>query len=241
MPQPAHEPFSRRQKQFFACSPTRLSSIAQPSSPTTPDQWPSTAQERVEIAHHLPSSYLRRTMLHSHIVHSAPGGVTAHSSSSRCSCHIGTMQLVITNAKCICLVSSYKVGQELIHPPVRSFLPNHRSKVNISSIERFSCFTCEDLTLRRQRAASPRHQNQQPIRLHEWLRPSLPGCQASLSRHFRLTPDNSTAVYSSPLSYVCHANSSCMRPVSDGSTDETRGNMHVAMDRFAMFCKLYWD
>jgi hypothetical protein len=99
MPQPVHEPFSRRQKQSFACSPTRLSSIAQPSSPSTPDQWPSTAQERVEIAHHLPSSYLRRTMLHSHIVHSAPGGVTAHSSSSRCSCHIGTLQLVITNAR----------------------------------------------------------------------------------------------------------------------------------------------
>jgi hypothetical protein len=32
----------------------------------------------VEILHQLPSSYLRRTMLHSIIVHSAPGGVTAH-------------------------------------------------------------------------------------------------------------------------------------------------------------------
>lgn len=99
MPQPAHEPFSRRQKQSIACSPTRLSSIAQPSSQTTPDQWPSTAQERVEIAHHLPSSYLRRTMLHPHIVHSAAGGVTAHSSSSRCSCHIGTLQLGSDNKR----------------------------------------------------------------------------------------------------------------------------------------------
>jgi len=63
--------------------------IAQPSSLTTPDQWPSAAEERVDNLPSLPSSYLRRTMLHSHIVHSAASGVIAHEgSSSRCSWHI---------------------------------------------------------------------------------------------------------------------------------------------------------
>jgi len=180
MPQPVHEPFSK------SCMLTDCAIfIAQPSLLTTPDQWSSTAEERVCNLPSLPSSYLRRTMLHSHIVHSASSGVTAHKGIS----HQGAAG-TDWHLTCFEPVTTTKLHADVQYLSSQQSDSSHGAIIpkpsiesheyHIRSIERFLCFTCEDPTPRGYRPATPRHQCDQPIRLHEWLRPFF---QASLSKH----------------------------------------------------------
>jgi len=139
----------------------------------------------VGTLHQLPSSYLRRTMLHSHIVHSASSGVTAHKGIS----HQGAAG-TDWHLTCFEPVTTTKLHADVQYLSSQQSDSSHGAIIpkpsiesheyHIRSIERFLCFTCEDPTPRGYRPATPRHQCDQPIRLHEWLRPFF---QASLSKH----------------------------------------------------------